>query len=102
MERFTSHERQWWEHLYEDDPLIPAWARQPVPASAPTSATDPGFESAKKAANHVGITPSNWSPGTMNQTRRAFNKEGAAPLRLVLDFHVPAVRRSSPGLARAS
>jgi transposase len=24
------------------------------------------FDSAKKAANYVGITPSNWSSGTMN------------------------------------
>ncbi|WP_164200431.1 transposase [[Micrococcus luteus] ATCC 49442] len=58
------------------------WARQPVPASAPTSATDPGSRAPKKAANYVGITPSNWSSGTMNQSRRAISKEGPAPLRL--------------------
>lgn len=102
VERFTSHTRQWWEHLYGDDPLILS-----LPGVGP--ATGPfirayfgdgsGFDSAKKAANYVGITPSNWSSGTMNQSHRAISKEGPAPLRLAFYQAGSVARTMDPQLA---
>ena len=82
MERFTSHSRQWWEHLYGDDPLVlslPGVGPATGPCIRAYFGDGSGFDSAKKAANYVGITPSNWSSGTMNQPRRAISKEGPAP-----------------------
>lgn len=51
------------------------------------------FDSAKKAANYVDITGSNWSSGTMSQSRRAISKEGPAPLRLAF-YQAGSVARS--------
>ena len=72
VDPFASHARQWWEHLYGDDPLVLS-----LPGVCPATGASirayfgdgSGFDSAKKAANYVGITPSTWSSGTMNQPR---------------------------------
>ena len=57
------------------------------------------FDSAKKAANYVGTTPSNWSSGMMNQPRRAISKEGPAPLRLAFYQAGSIARTMDPQLA---
>jgi transposase len=82
VERFTAHSRQWWEHLWGDDPLVlslPGVGPATGPCIRAYLGDGTGFDSAKKAANYVGITPSNWSSGTMNQPRRAISKEGPGP-----------------------
>jgi hypothetical protein len=85
VERFTSHARQWWEHQYGDDPLIlslPGVGPATGPCIRAYFGDGSGFDSATKAAKYVGITPSNWSSGTMNQSPSAISKEGPAPMRL--------------------
>lgn len=62
VDRFTSHARQWWEHLHGDDPLIlslPGVGPATGPCIRAYFGDGSGFDSAKKAANYVGITPSN-------------------------------------------
>ena len=65
----------------------------------PTFGDVSGFNSTKKAANYVGITPSNWSSGTMNKPRRAISKEGPAPLRLAFYQAGSVARTMHPQLA---
>jgi hypothetical protein len=76
-----------------------AWARQPGPCIRAYFGDGSGFDSAKKAANYVGTTPSNWSSGTMNQSRRAISKEGPAPLRLAFFQSGSFARTMDPQLA---
>jgi len=102
VDRFTAHSRQWWEHLYGDDPLIlslPGVGPATGPCIRAYFGDGSGFDSAKKAANYVGITPSNWSSGTMNQSRRAISKEGPAPLRLAFYQAGSVARTIDPQLA---
>jgi Transposase IS116/IS110/IS902 family len=47
----------------------------------------------------VGITPSNWSSGTVTQPSRAITKEGPAVLRLAFYLAGNAARRVDPQLA---
>lgn len=64
VERLTAHARQWWEHLYGDDPLVLS-----LPGVGPATGAcirayfgdGSGFDNAKKAANYVGITPTNYA-----------------------------------------
>lgn len=102
VERFTAHSRQWWEHLWGDDPLVlslPGVGPATGPCIRAYLGDGTGFDSAKKAANYVGITPSNWSSGTMNQPRRAISKEGPAPLRLAFYQAASVARTMDPQLA---
>jgi transposase len=60
VERFTSHARQWWQYLYGDDPLIlslPGVGPATGPCIRAYFGDGSGFDSAKKAANYVGMTP---------------------------------------------
>ena len=73
------------------------------PVTAPTVraflADGSGFTTAKAAASYVGITPSNWSSGTVTQPSRAITKEGPAVLRLAFYQAGNAARRTDPQLA---
>ncbi|MDQ4103413.1 MAG: transposase [Actinomycetota bacterium] len=57
------------------------------------------FQFAKQAASYVGLTPSNWSSGTVTQPSRAITKEGPAVLRLAFYQAGNAARRVDPQLA---
>src|SRR6478752_818355 len=67
--------------------------------TASSSSDGSGFDSAKKAANYVGIAPSKWCSGTMNQSRRAISNEGPAPLRLAFYQAGSVARTMDPQLA---
>ena len=73
------------------------------PVTAPTARAflgdGSGFASAQRAASYVGITPSNWSSGTVSQPSWAITKEGPAVLRLAFFQAANAARRSDPQLA---
>jgi transposase len=92
----------YWERLYGDDPLLTS-----VPGMGPVIAPTvraffgdgSGFESARAAANYAGITPSNWSSGTVDQPSRAITKEGPAALRLAFYQAANAARAGDPQLA---
>ena len=59
-----------------------------------------GFPTAKAAASYVGITPSNWSSGTVPQPTRAISKEGPAALRLAFYQAANAARRHRSAAGR--
>ncbi|WP_186760256.1 IS110 family transposase [Arthrobacter alpinus] len=102
VDRFTAHSSHWWEQLWGDDPLVlslPGVGPATGPCIRAYFGDGSGFENAKKAANYVGITPSNWSSGTMHQTRRAISKEGPAPLRLAFYQSASVARSMDPQLA---
>lgn len=66
VEHFPSHARQRWEHLYGDDPLIlslPCVGPATGPCIRAYFGDGSGFDSAKKAANYVGITLQTGCPG---------------------------------------
>ncbi len=75
----------WWERLWGDDDLLLSLPGM-GPTVAPTVRAWFGdatrFPSAKQATAFVGVTPSNWSSGTVVQPSRAITKEGPAQLRL--------------------
>jgi transposase len=102
IERATALATDYWERLYGDDPLL---ASLPGlgPVTAPTIraflADGARFSSAKQAASYVGLTPSNWSSGTVIQPSRAITKEGPAVLRLAFYQAGNAARRVDPQLA---
>ncbi len=58
-----------------------------------------GLDSARAAASYAGVTPSNWSSGTVSQPSRAITKEGPAALRLAFYQAANAARASDPQLA---
>jgi transposase len=102
VQRATERATDYWERLYGDDPLLTS-----VPGMGPVTAPTvraflgdgTGFESARAAARYVGITPSNWSSGTVNQPSRAITKEGPAALRLTFYQAANSARTSDPQLA---
>jgi transposase len=91
-----------WERLFGDDPLLTSIPGM-GPVTAPTVRAFLGdgsrFCSAKAAASYVGITPSNWSSGTVTQPSRRITKEGPAVLRLAFYQAAGAARRADPALA---
>jgi Transposase and inactivated derivatives len=100
--RVTEQARQYWERLYGDDPLlnsIPGVG----PITGPTIRAYLGdgslHDSAKDAASYVGITPSNWSSGTVVQPNRAITKEGPPVLRLAFYQAANVARSHDPQLA---
>lgn len=105
VERFTSHARQWWEHLYGDDPLIlslPGVGPATGPCIRAYFGDGSGFDCAKKAANYVGITPSMVlrddepvSPGHQ-QGRTCTAAPGLLPGRQRRPDHGPAAVRVLP------
>lgn len=102
VQRATDRATGYWEQLYGDDPLLLSLPGM-GPITAPTVraflADGQGFGSAKAAASYVGITPSNWSSGTVTQPSRAISKEGPAVLRLAFYQAGNAARRADPQLA---
>ena len=92
----------YWECLYGDDELLTS-----VPGIGPVTAPTvraflgdgTGFASAREAARYIGITPSNWSSGTVNQPSRAITKEGPAALRLAFYQAANSARTRDPQLA---
>ena len=102
IDRATALATDYWERLYGDDPLLGSLPGM-GPVTAPTVraffADGSGFSNATQAASYVGITPSNWSSGTMAQPSRAITKEGPAVLRLAFYLAGNAARRTDPQLA---
>ena len=102
IERATTRATHYWELLYGSDPLL-ASVPGMGPVTAPTVraflADGSGFATAKAAASYVGITPSNWSSGTVVQPSRAITKEGPAVLRLAFYQAANGARRVDPQLA---
>jgi transposase len=102
IDRATTLAREYWERLYGDDPLLGSLPGM-GPVTAPTVraffADGGGFSSAKQAASYVGITPSNWSSGTVTQPSRAISKEGPAVGRLAFYLAGNAARHTDPQLA---
>jgi transposase len=102
VDRATALAARYWERLYGEDPLL---ASLPGlgPVTAPTIRAFLGdgatFHSPKQAASYVGLTPSNWSSGTVIQPSRAITKEGPAVLRLAFYQAGNAARRVDPQLA---
>ena len=102
IERATAQATDYWERLYGDDPLLTSLPGMgPVTAPAVRAFLGDGsrFDTAKAAACYVGITPSNWSSGTMVQPSRAITKEGPAALRLAFYLAGNAARHTDPQLA---
>jgi transposase len=100
--RATGQATRYWERLYGDDPLLaslPGMGPVTAPAVRAFLADGSGFPTAKAAACYVGLTPSNWSSGTVTQPSRAISKEGPAALRLAFYQAGSAARRSDPQLA---
>lgn len=84
VDRAADQATMYWERLYGDDALLVSLPGMgPVTAPAVRAFLGDGsrFDTAKAVANYVGITPSNWSSGTVNQPSRAITKEGPAALR---------------------
>jgi len=102
VERATAQATAYWERLYGDDPLltsIPGMGPVTAPTARAFLGDGHGFSTAKAAAAYVGITPSNWSSGTVSQPSRAITKEGPAALRLAFYQAANAARRSDLALA---
>jgi len=102
VQRATTRATHYWERLYGDDPLltsIPGMGPITAPTVRAFLGDGHGFATAKAAASYVGITPSNWSSGTVSQPSRAITKEGPAVLRLAFYQAANAARRSDPQLA---
>jgi transposase len=102
VDRATALATAYWERLYGDDELLTSLPGM-GPITAPTVRAFLGdgsaFPTAKAAACYVGMTPSNWSSGTVTQPSRAITKEGPAVLRLAFFQAANAARRSDPQLA---
>lgn|GEM_PF-5423565 len=102
VERATVADTAYWEQLYGQDELLTSLPGM-GPVTAPTVRAflgdAAGFPTAKAAAGYVGITPSNWSSGTVTQLGRAITKEGPAVLRLAFYQAGNAARRGDPQLA---
>ncbi len=102
VDRATAQAILHWERLFGADPLLMSLPGI-GPVTAPTVRAflgdGNGFPTAKAAASYVGITPSNWSSGTVTQPGRAITKEGPAALRLAFYLAGNAARRVDPQLA---
>ena len=102
VERATVAATAYWERLYGQDELLTSLPGM-GPVTAPTVRAflgdAAGFPTAKAAAGYVGITPSNWSSGTVTQPGRAITKEGPAVLRLAFYQAANAARRGDSQLA---
>jgi transposase len=102
VERATGQAVLFWERLFGEDPLLLSLPGM-GPVTAPTVRAflgdASGFPTAKAAASYVGITPSNWSSGTVTQPSRAISKEGPAALRLAFYQAANAARHGDPQLA---
>lgn len=102
VDRATAQAMIFWERLHGDDQLLMS-----VPGMGPVTAPTvraflgdgTGFPIGKAVAAYVGITPSTWSSGTVNQPSRAITKEGPAVLRLAFYQAANAARRVEPQLA---
>ena len=102
VERATALAARYWERLYGEDPLLASLpGLGPVTAPAVRAFLGDGatFSSPKQVACYVGLTPSNWSSGTVIQPSRAITKEGPAVLRLAFYQAGNAARRVDPQLA---
>lgn len=102
IDRATALAAAYWERLYGDDPLLaslPGIGAVTAPTIRAFLADGAGFASAKQAACYVGLTPSNWSSGTVTQPSRAITKEGPSVLRLAFYLAGNAARKSDPQLA---
>ena len=93
---------RWWQALWGDDDLLLSLPGV-GPTVAPTIRAFLGdgsrFATAKHATSFVGVTPSNWSSGTVTQPSRAITKEGPAALRLAFYQAANAARAVDPQLA---
>ena len=102
IDRATTQAQRYWEQLYGDDPLLVS-VPGVGPVIAPTIrgflADGSGFANGKQACSYVGMTPSNWSSGTVDQSGRAITKEGPAVLRLAFYQGANVARGLDPQLA---
>ena len=102
IDRATTQAQRYWERLYGDDPLLGS-----VPGVGPVIAPTirgflidgSGFANAKQVCSYVGMTPSNWSSGTVDHSGRAIIKEGSAVLRLAFCQAANIARTLDPQLA---
>jgi len=68
VQRATTQATVYWERLFGDDPLlcsVPGMGPITAPVVRAFLGDGHGFTTAKAAASYVGITPSNWSSGTV-------------------------------------
>lgn len=100
--RATAQAQRYWASIYGDDPLllsVPGMG----PMTAPTVRAFLGdashFSTAKAAASYVGMSPSTWSSGTVNQPSRSITKEGPAVLRLAFYQAANVARSLDPQLS---
>jgi transposase len=102
IDRATALACDYWERLYGDDRLLGSLPGM-GPVTAPTVraflADGSGFRNVKQAASYVGITPSNWSSGSVTQPSRAISTQGPAVLRLAFYLAGNAAPRLDPQLA---
>lgn len=101
IDRATALATDYWERLYGDDLLLgspPGLGPVTGPTIRAFLADGAAFSSAKQAASYVGLTPSNWSSGTVTQPSRAITKEGPAVLRLAFYQAGNAAHRVDPQL----
>lgn len=100
--RATLHAQDYWGQLYGDDPLllsIPGIGPVTAPTIRGFLGDGHGFATSKAACSYVGLTPSNWSSGTVDQPSRAITKEGPAVLRLTFYQAGNVARAYDPQLA---
>ncbi len=103
FDRYTEQLDGLWHAFYGPDDLLLS-----VPGTGPiTAATIRGwlgdgsrFARPEDFASYCGLTPSNWSSGTMEHKHRAISKEGPSALRMAVFLAANAARTSDPQLAR--
>jgi transposase len=102
IQRVTVVAQRYWETLYGEDPLLTSIPGV-GPVIAPTirgfigNAT--AFACPRQVCSYVGLTPSNWSSGTVTQSGRAITKEGPPVLRLAFYQAANVARGLDPQLA---
>jgi transposase len=102
IDRATTATQNYWERLYGDDPLllsVPGVGPVIAPTIRGFLADGTGFTNSKQVCSYVGMTPSNWSSGTVDHSGRAITKEGPAVLRLAFYQAANVARGLDPQLA---
>jgi transposase len=90
-----------WQQLWPDDVLRTIPGIGPICAASIRGWWGEGthLRSAKAAAAHVGLNPSNWESGQYRSPSRHITKQGPADLRLLLYQAANVTRHHDPGLA---
>ncbi|MGB5757794.1 MAG: transposase, partial [Acidimicrobiales bacterium] len=90
-----------WQQLWPDDVLLSIPGIGQICAASIRGWWGQGthLHSAKAAAAHVGLNPSNWESGQSRNPSRTITKEGPPDLRLALYQGANVARHHDPGLA---